>query len=139
MKQLTAMLERTADGAMDVDQEGKIMLWNRAVEHVLGFRATDVLGRFCHDVLCGDTLSITGDRSACCPIRAIARKPTENAQAYDACLRGRNYTRRETRLDLEYALQMFEHAIQLDPNFALAFAGLANTCGLIYERSEERR
>src|SRR5574340_482493 len=46
MKQLTAMLERTADGAMDVDQEGKIMLWNRAVEHVLGFRATDVLARF---------------------------------------------------------------------------------------------
>ncbi len=70
--------------------------------------------------------------------KAIARKPTENAQAYDACLRGRNYTRRETRLDLEYALQMFEQAIQLDPNFALAFAGLANTCGLIYEWHEHK-
>jgi TolB-like protein len=70
--------------------------------------------------------------------KAIARKPTENAQAYDACLRGRNYTRRETRLDLEYALQMFEHAIQLDPNFALAYAGLANTCGLIYEWHEHK-
>lgn len=57
MKQLTAMLERTADGAMVVDQEGKIMLWNRAAEHVLGFRAADVRGCFCHDVLCGDTLS----------------------------------------------------------------------------------
>jgi non-specific serine/threonine protein kinase len=70
--------------------------------------------------------------------KAIARKPTENAQAYDSCLRGRNYTRRETRLDLEYALQMFEHAIQLDPNFALAYAGLANTCGLIYEWHEHK-
>lgn len=70
MKQLTAMLERTADGAMVVDQEGKIMLWNRAAEHVLGFRATDVLGRFCHDVLCGDTLSGRPLCSACCPIRA---------------------------------------------------------------------
>ncbi|HKS95225.1 MAG TPA: protein kinase [Terriglobia bacterium] len=68
----------------------------------------------------------------------IARKPTENAEAYDYCLRGRNYTRRETRLDLEYALQMFEHAIQLDPQFALAFAGLANTCGLIYEWHEHK-
>jgi len=70
--------------------------------------------------------------------KAIARKPTDNPLAYDYCLRGRNYTRRETRLDLEYALQMFEHAIQLDPNFALAYAGLANTCGLIYEWHEQK-
>src|SRR5712692_9204430 len=32
--------------------------------------------------------------------RAIARKPTENAQAYDYYLRGRNYTRRHTRPNL---------------------------------------
>lgn len=70
MKQLTAMLERTADGAMVVDQEGKIVLWNRAAEHVLGFRAADVRGCFCHDVLCGDTLSGRPLCSACCPIRA---------------------------------------------------------------------
>jgi len=70
--------------------------------------------------------------------KAIASKPTENAQAYDSCLRGRNYTRRETRLDLDYALQMFEHTIQLDPNFALAYAGIANTCGMIYEWHEHQ-
>jgi serine/threonine protein kinase/tetratricopeptide (TPR) repeat protein len=70
--------------------------------------------------------------------KAIARKPTENAQAYDSYLRGRNYMRRETRLDLDYALQMFEQAIQLDSNFALAHAGLANTCGLMYEWHEHK-
>ncbi|HKZ52007.1 MAG TPA: protein kinase, partial [Candidatus Acidoferrales bacterium] len=59
--------------------------------------------------------------------KTIARKPTENLQAYDFFLRGRNYTRRQNR---DFALQMFEHALQLDPDFALAHAGIANVCGM---------
>ncbi len=59
--------------------------------------------------------------------QTITRKPTENLQAYDYYLRGRNYTRRQNR---EFALQMFEHALQLDPDFALAHAGIANVCGM---------
>jgi len=66
--------------------------------------------------------------------RIIARKPTENPQAYDFYLRGRSYTRRE---NVDYGLQMFEQAIQLDPNFALAHAGIAHLCGLIYEIREQ--
>jgi serine/threonine protein kinase/Flp pilus assembly protein TadD len=66
--------------------------------------------------------------------KTIARKPTENPQAYDFYLRGRSYTRRE---NIDYALQMFEQAIQLDPNFALAHAGIAHLCGLIYEIREQ--
>jgi tetratricopeptide (TPR) repeat protein len=66
--------------------------------------------------------------------KTIAHKPTENPQAYDFYLRGRSYTRRE---NMDYALQMFEQAIQLDPNFALAHAGIAYLCGLIYEIREQ--
>jgi len=62
--------------------------------------------------------------------KSIARKPTENSLAYDYFLRGRSYTRRES---LDYALQMFEQAIKLDPSFALAHAGLANVCGMFFE------
>ncbi len=62
--------------------------------------------------------------------KTMARKATENPQTYDFYLRGRSYTRRE---NMDYALQMFEQAIQLDPNFALAHAGIAHLCGLIYE------
>jgi non-specific serine/threonine protein kinase len=68
--------------------------------------------------------------------KTIARKPTENPQAYDFYLRGRNYARRE---NIDYALQMFEQAIQLDPNFALAHAGIAHLCGLIYELREQNQ
>jgi non-specific serine/threonine protein kinase len=66
--------------------------------------------------------------------KTIGRKPTESTQAYDFYLRGRGYTRRE---NTDYALQMFEQAIQLDPNFALAHAGIAHLCGLIYELREQ--
>jgi serine/threonine protein kinase/Tfp pilus assembly protein PilF len=62
--------------------------------------------------------------------KTIASKPTESLQAYDYFLRGRNYTRRE---NLEFAMQMFEHAIKLDPGFALAHAGIANVCGMQFE------
>ena len=58
----------------------------------------------------------------------LAAKPTENLQAYDLYLRGRSYARRRTTRDMDFALQMFENAVQLDPNFALAWAAIANGC-----------
>jgi len=66
--------------------------------------------------------------------RIIGIKPTENTQAYDFYLRGRSYTRRE---NMDYALQMFEQAIKLDRNFALAYAGIAHLCGMVYELREQ--
>jgi serine/threonine protein kinase/Flp pilus assembly protein TadD len=68
--------------------------------------------------------------------RTIARKPTESLQAYDYFLRGRSYTRRE---NLDFALQMFEQAIKLDPNFALAHAGVGNICGMMFEFREQHQ
>src|SRR5208282_603508 len=61
--------------------------------------------------------------------KTITRKATENLQAYDYFLRGRNYTRRQNR---ELALQMFERALDLDPNFAQAHAGIAKICAMQY-------
>ena len=63
---------------------------------------------------------------------ALAAKPTDNLQAYDLYLRGKSYARRWTRQDLEFARQMFDNAVSLDPGFALAFAATANVCALHY-------
>jgi non-specific serine/threonine protein kinase len=71
---------------------------------------------------------------------ALAVKPTEDLQAYDLYLRGKSYARRLTRQDVEFALQMFENAVSLDPDFALAHAAIANACAQYhyhYERSSE--
>jgi non-specific serine/threonine protein kinase len=62
----------------------------------------------------------------------LAAKPTESLQAYDLYLRGKSYARRMTKQDLEFARQMFEQAIALDPKFALAYAAVANACALIF-------
>jgi non-specific serine/threonine protein kinase len=59
---------------------------------------------------------------------ALAKRPTESPEAYDLYLRGRTYARRFTRLDLEFAYQMFENAVRLDPKFALAYGAMANVC-----------
>ena len=68
--------------------------------------------------------------------KALAAKPTGDTRAYDHYLKGRAYARRLTRSDLELGLQMFEHAILLDSGFALAHAGIANVCGLVFEWHE---
>jgi tetratricopeptide (TPR) repeat protein len=65
-------------------------------------------------------------------LEALAVKPTENLQAYDLYLRGKRYARRQTRQDLEFALQMFENAVVMDPSFALAYAACANACAMFY-------
>ena len=65
--------------------------------------------------------------------KALEAKPTQNAQAYDFFLRGRSYARRVTRQDLEFAIQMYERAAELDPNFASDYAGLAYVFGLYHE------
>jgi tetratricopeptide (TPR) repeat protein len=65
-------------------------------------------------------------------LESLAIKPTENLQAYDLYLRGKRYARRQTRQDLEFALQMFENAVAMDPSFALAYAACANACAMFY-------
>ncbi len=60
--------------------------------------------------------------------QALAAKPTDNLQAYDLYLRGKSYARRLTRHDIEFALQMFENAVALDPRFAEAHAAIATVC-----------
>jgi non-specific serine/threonine protein kinase len=65
-------------------------------------------------------------------LEALAIKPTESLQAYDLYLRGKRYARRQTRQDLEFALQMFENAVAMDAAFALAHAACANACAMFY-------
>ena len=72
-------------------------------------------------------------------LEAMAVKPTENLQAYDLYLRGKSYARRQTRQDLEFALQMFDNGVATDPSFALAYAASANACAMLYYYSRDQR
>lgn len=69
VKQLITTLERTAEGAMVLDQEGKIVFWNRAAQRLLGFNAQEVVGHPCCEVIRGETL---GGQPLCSPTCPIA-------------------------------------------------------------------
>jgi TolB-like protein/Flp pilus assembly protein TadD len=64
--------------------------------------------------------------------RAIEKTPTENVEAYEYYLRGRQYFHQFRRTGIQFARRMFDRAIELDPNFALAYAGLADCCSFLY-------
>ena len=61
--------------------------------------------------------------------RAFAKKPTENPEAHRLYLLGRYHFAKFTRAGWTNAIHYFEQALQVDPNFALAYCGLADTYG----------
>jgi adenylate cyclase len=61
--------------------------------------------------------------------RALAKKPTENPEAHRLYLLGRYHFTKFTRAGWTNAVHYYEQALQVDPNFALAYCGLADTYG----------
>ena len=57
----------------------------------------------------------------------MSMKPTENTQAYELYLKGRFFWNKRTGADLRKAIEYFNQAIAKDPNYALAYAGLADS------------
>jgi tetratricopeptide (TPR) repeat protein len=68
--------------------------------------------------------------------RAIRQVSTTNVQAYDYYLRGRDFFFQYRTRGIEFALQMFSKAIELDPSYALAYAGIADCCSFLYMNVE---
>ena len=65
--------------------------------------------------------------------REALRRPETSAECYEYFLRGRRLTHRFDRVALETAKPMFERAIEIDPGYALAHAGLADVHSWFYE------
>jgi serine/threonine protein kinase/Tfp pilus assembly protein PilF len=65
--------------------------------------------------------------------KAIEQVPTANVEAYEFYLRGRQYFHQHRRKSHEFARQMFERAIELDPGYALAHAGIADCCSFLFQ------
>ncbi len=73
---------------------------------------------------------------------ALQIAPTRDARAYDYYLRGRKFYYLYNRRDIEFAIQVFTRAIEIDPSFVLAHAGLADCWTYTWyniERSDRAR
>ena len=64
---------------------------------------------------------------------SLTKRQTVNAQAYDLYLRGQEQLYRLTKRSIEYAIQLFEKAIELDPRYAAAYAGCSSAYGQMYQ------
>jgi tetratricopeptide (TPR) repeat protein len=70
---------------------------------------------------------------------AAAAHPTENVEAYDLYLRGRNALRgSQDPKNVQTALDYFDQAIKKDSQFALAYTGMADASLLIYREKKDR-
>ena len=64
---------------------------------------------------------------------SLTKRQTLNAEAYDLYLRGQDQLYRLTKRSVEYAIQLFEKAIELDSRYASAYAGCSSAYGQMYQ------
>lgn len=110
-----------------VDVRGKKTLWGEQFER----KMSDLLATQ-REIASAITdklqLKLTGDAA-----KGVTKKYTDNNEAYQAYLKGRYYWNRRTAVNLKKALEEFKTATEKDPNFALAFVGLADCYALMGE------
>jgi TolB-like protein/Tfp pilus assembly protein PilF len=63
--------------------------------------------------------------------KLLAKRPTENVEAYQLYLQGLFYWNKWTQADFKKAADYFTQAVQKDPRYALSYAGLADTYSLL--------
>lgn len=59
------------------------------------------------------------------------KRPTENPEAFQLCLKGRYHWNKRTEDSLRKSLECFNLAVEKDPSCALAYAGVADTYGML--------
>jgi DNA-binding winged helix-turn-helix (wHTH) protein/Tfp pilus assembly protein PilF len=65
--------------------------------------------------------------------KLLTKRYTENTDAYQAYLKGRYYWNKRTEEGFKRAIQYFQQAIDIDPNYALAYSGLADSYILLVD------
>ncbi|UCC45733.1 MAG: protein kinase, partial [Candidatus Zixiibacteriota bacterium] len=90
--------------------------YNRELESVF-----DIQDDISHAIVDAMKIRLVGEDTT-----VIVRRYTENIEAYNLYVRGRHLWNKRTEQDIRKAIEYFEKAIELDPNYALAYAGLAD-------------
>ncbi len=117
------MLQRGNDlsiSAEFVDAEHDRVMWSKQYQ----WRLTDVPNiqtQITQDITENLKMNLSGAEKS-----RMAQRPTENGEAYQLYLRGRFYWNKRTAEGVNKATGYFQQAIERDPNYALANAGLAD-------------
>ena len=68
----------------------------------------------------------------------LSKRATLNAEAFDCNLRARDFLYRRTKNCIQFAIQLFQKAIELDPRYASAYAGLGEAYATYYHYFERK-
>ncbi|MGB6850581.1 MAG: tetratricopeptide repeat protein [Thermoanaerobaculia bacterium] len=104
-----------------IDVDARLHLWSERYDREMGdiFAIQD-------EITSGVVRHFEGSLLAAAPT-ALVRPQTENLEAYHLYLRGRHFWAKRTAAALTDGIRSFEQAIELDPGYALAWAGLADS------------
>ena len=64
--------------------------------------------------------------------KSITKAPTDNVEAYTYYLRGRQFIQRASKSNYQLARRMFAKAVELDPSYARAYAGIADCDSFLF-------
>jgi tetratricopeptide (TPR) repeat protein/TolB-like protein/predicted Ser/Thr protein kinase len=107
------------------------VLWNKEFSGVPG----DLLTM--EDKIYGELAEVLGTSTSAGDIAGTAH-PTDNADAYDSYLRGRNAMRGQWNAkSIQSAIDYYNTALHKDPKFALAYTGLADASLRMYEENKD--
>jgi serine/threonine-protein kinase len=107
---ITAQLINVADGSHLYSEK-----FDREVEDVF-----DVQDEISQNILSAVKIKLLGEEK-----EAVFKKYTDNVEAYQLYLKGKFYYNKYTREDFLKAIDYFNQAIAVDPNYAIAYAGIS--------------
>jgi eukaryotic-like serine/threonine-protein kinase len=102
-------------------------LWSREFDGVVGDLFT-IEDQIYTQLVSGLDINPTSDEMA-----SAEARPTDNINAYDLYLRGRNSLRGHDAKSIQSALDYFDQAVKADPRFALAYTGVADASLRMYK------
>src|SRR3972149_633482 len=68
----------------------------------------------------------------------LEKRSTLNPEAFDCYLRARDFLYRRTKNSVQFAIQLFQQAIEFDPRYAGAYAGLGEAYATLYQNFESK-
>jgi serine/threonine protein kinase/Tfp pilus assembly protein PilF len=117
------MLERNDNVSISaefVDAEHDRVMWSKQYQWRLA-DVPNIQTQITQDITENLKMNLSGAEKS-----RMAQRPTENGEAYQLYLRGRFYWNKQTAEGVNKATGYFQQAIDRDPNYALAYAGLAD-------------
>lgn len=115
-----------------IDVESDSLLWAEKYKGKLAdvFDIQELVSRQIVDAL---TVKLTPTEKV-----VLTKRSTLSPEAFDYYLRAREFLYRQNRTSLQFAIQLFQKAIELDPRYAAAYAGLGETHAYMYQHYERQ-